>query len=32
VLFLIGVAPSAEARTYKKTFAQVRQSVQLNDR
>jgi Zn-dependent protease with chaperone function len=32
VLFLIGVAPSAEARTYMNTFAQVRQSVQLNDR
>ena len=32
VLFLIGVAPSDEARTYFDTFARVRQSVQLNDR
>jgi hypothetical protein len=32
VLFLIGVAPASEARTYLNTFNQVRQSVQLNDR
>jgi hypothetical protein len=32
VLFLIGVAPAGEARTYLNTFNQVRQSVQLNDR
>jgi hypothetical protein len=32
VLFLIGVAPASEARTYLNTFSQVRQSVQLNDR
>ena len=32
VLFLIGVAPAAEARTYLSTFNRVRQSVQLNDR
>jgi hypothetical protein len=32
VLFLIGVAPASEARTYLNTFSQVRQSVQLSDR
>lgn len=32
VLFLIGVAPASEARTYMNTFSRVRQSVQLNDR
>ncbi|MGB2715246.1 MAG: M48 family metallopeptidase [Vicinamibacterales bacterium] len=32
LLFLIGVAPANEARTYMNTFTQVRQSVQLNDR
>jgi hypothetical protein len=32
LLFLIGVAPASEARTYMNTFSQVRQSVQLNDR
>jgi predicted Zn-dependent protease len=31
VLFLIGVAPSNEARTYFDTFGRVRQSVQLAD-
>ena len=32
VLFLIGVAPEREARSYLDTFDRVRQSVQLNDR
>ena len=32
VLFLLGVAPAAEARTYSGIFNRVRQSVQLNDR
>lgn len=32
VLFLIGVAPASEARTYLNTFGRVRQSVQLADR
>ncbi|HXW04501.1 MAG TPA: M48 family metallopeptidase [Vicinamibacterales bacterium] len=32
VLFLLGVAPSDEARTYFDAFSRVRQSVQLNDR
>jgi hypothetical protein len=32
VLFLIGVAPADEARTYFTAFSRVRQSVQLNDR
>jgi beta-barrel assembly-enhancing protease len=31
VMFLLGVAPSDEARTYLDTFGRVRQSVQLND-
>ena len=32
LLFLIGVAPANEARTYLNTFGRVRQSVQLADR
>jgi peptidase M48-like protein len=32
VLFLIGVAPQREVRTYRSTFGHVRQSLQLNDR
>ncbi len=32
VLFLVGVAPQDEARTYFNTFGRVRQSVQLADR
>jgi len=32
VLFLIGVAPSDEAGTYRNTFGRIRQSVQLADR
>jgi hypothetical protein len=32
VLFLIGVAPGDEARTYLNTFSRVRQSLQLADR
>jgi hypothetical protein len=32
LLFMIGVAPADEARTYLNTFGRVRQSVQLNDR
>lgn len=32
VLFLIGVAPADQARTYFNTFGRVRQSVQLADR
>ena len=32
VLFLIGVAPSDEARAYLNTFGRVRQSVRLEDR
>jgi beta-barrel assembly-enhancing protease len=31
VLFIIGVAPADQARAYLNTFAQVRQSIQLND-
>ena len=31
VLFLIGVAPQSEARTYLNTFSRVRQSLQLAD-
>jgi hypothetical protein len=32
VLFLVGVAPASQARTYANTFARVRQSVRLADR
>jgi beta-barrel assembly-enhancing protease len=32
LLYIVGVAPAEEARTYQNTFARVRQSVQLNDR
>src|SRR5262245_24093252 len=32
VLFLIGVAPSQQARTYLTTFSRIRQNVQLADR
>ena len=32
VLFLIGVAPQSEARTYFNTFSRVRQSIRLADR
>ena len=32
VLYLIGVAPANEARTYLSTFGRVRQSVQIADR
>jgi beta-barrel assembly-enhancing protease len=32
VLFIVGVAPADQARPYLNTFAQVRQSIQLNDR
>ena len=32
VLFLIGVAPLDEARTYLDAFSRVRQSVELTDR
>ena len=32
LLFLIGVAPADESRTYLATFGRVRQSVQLADR
>jgi hypothetical protein len=32
VLFLLGVAPTNQARTYFDTFGRVRQSVQLRDR
>jgi hypothetical protein len=32
VLFIIGVAPADQARAYLNTFAQVRRSLQLNDR
>jgi hypothetical protein len=32
LLFMIGVAPSSEARTYQGTFNRIRQSVQLADR
>jgi len=32
MLFLIGVAPGNQARSYSNTFARVRQSVQLTDR
>ena len=32
VLFMLGVAPASEARTYNSTFSQVRRTVQLNDR
>ena len=32
LLFLIGVAPADESRTYLTTFGRVRQSVQLADR
>lgn len=32
VLFVIGVAPQDEARTYTTTFSRVRQSIQLADR
>ena len=31
VLFMIGVAPQQEARTYLNTFARVRQNLQLAD-
>jgi hypothetical protein len=31
VLFLVGVAPQSEARTYLNTFSRVRQSLQLAD-
>jgi hypothetical protein len=31
VLFIIGVAPNEEARTYLNTFGRVRQSLQIND-
>jgi beta-barrel assembly-enhancing protease len=31
VLFLIGVAPADEARTYLNTFSRIRQNVQLSD-
>jgi beta-barrel assembly-enhancing protease len=32
VLYLAGVAPASEARTYANTFSRVRQSVQIADR
>ncbi len=32
VLFLIGVAPEAEAGTYRSTFSRVRQALQIADR
>ena len=32
VLFLVGVAPTDEARTYLNTFGRIRQNVQLADR
>ncbi len=32
VLFLVGVAPNEEARTYFDTFSRVRQSLQIEDR
>lgn len=32
VLFLVGVAPNEEARTYSDTFSRVRQSLQIEDR
>ena len=32
LFFVIGVAPTDEARTYLNTFGRVRQSIQLNDR
>ncbi len=32
LLFIIGVAPSDESRTYLNTFNRVRQTVQLSDR
>jgi hypothetical protein len=31
ILFLVGVAPAAEAGTYLDTFGRVRQSVQIAD-
>jgi hypothetical protein len=31
LLFLVGVAPSSEARAYLDTFARVRRSVELAD-
>jgi hypothetical protein len=31
VLFLIGVAPEQQARTYLTTFSRIRQNVQLAD-
>ena len=31
VLFLIGVAPTEQARTYLTTFTRIRQNVQLAD-
>jgi predicted Zn-dependent protease len=32
ILFVIGVAPQAEAGSYQETFRRVRQQIQLNDR
>ena len=32
VLFMVGVAPSNEARTYLNTFSRVRQNLQIADR
>jgi hypothetical protein len=31
VLFMIGVAPAEQARTYLTTFSRIRQNVQLAD-
>jgi hypothetical protein len=32
MLYVIGVAPQAEANAYTSTFARVRQNLQINDR
>jgi beta-barrel assembly-enhancing protease len=32
LMYMVGVAPADEARTYQNTFGRIRQSVQLNDR